>query len=257
MDAGLRDRCYLVTGASGGIGRAIHETLLAEGAFVGAQYHRDRDGVDAVAGERSVPLQADLRDEARVDACFAELVAARGRVDGIVLNAGIWVSDDVPLHEMSLAQWDETLRVDLTAAFLVCRAFLRHLAEQPREAAAIVFVGSTAALFGEAQHADYAAAKAGLVHGLAPSLKNEIVALAPRGRVNSVCPGWVDTPMTAQQVADPALVERATSTMALEKLATPDDVAVSVAFLLSDRLSGHMSGAVLPVAGGMEGRRLK
>jgi 3-oxoacyl-[acyl-carrier protein] reductase len=157
---------------------------------------------------------------------------------------------------MTLAQWRETLEADLTSAFLTCRAFLRHLADVPRETASIVLVGSTAALFGEADHADYAAAKAGMVYGLTRSLKNEIVRLAPRGRVNCVCPGWTDTPMAAGHADDPEVVRRVTSTMALRKIAQPEDVARAVVFLTSDVSAGHISGAIIPVAGGMEGRLL-
>ncbi len=86
---------------------------------------------------------------------------------------------------------------DLTGAFLTTRGFLRHLADSPREEASIVFVASTAALFGEENHTDYSAAKAAMAYGMTRSLKNEIVRLAPRGRVNCVCPGWVMTPMAA------------------------------------------------------------
>jgi len=117
-------------------------------------------------------------------------------------------------------------------------------------------VSSTAAVFGEANHADYAAAKAGMAYGLTHSLKNEIVRLAPLGRVNCVCPGWTDTPMAAGHTDDPAAVHRATATMALRKVARPEDIAAAIVFLTSDRLAGHISGAVLTIAGGMEGRLL-
>jgi len=157
---------------------------------------------------------------------------------------------------MPLDQWRETVDADLTSVFLTCRAFLRHLADQPRESASIVLVGSTAALFGEAGHVDYSAAKAGMTYGLTLSLKNEIVRLAPRGRVDCVCPGWTDTPMAAGHTGDAKAVRRATSTMALRKIARPEDVASAIVFLASDALSGHISGVILPVEGGMEGRLL-
>jgi len=157
---------------------------------------------------------------------------------------------------MSLDQWRETIDADLTSVFFTCRAFLRHLAQEPRESAALVLVGSTAALFGEEGHADYSAAKAALTYGLTLSLKNEIVRLAPRGRVNCVCPGWTRTAMAEYAMSDPKAVRRAQSTMALRKVATPQDVASAIVFLASDRLAGHLSGTILPVAGGMEGRLL-
>ena len=133
---------------------------------------------------------------------------------------------------------------------------MRHLQQVPRESASIVLVGSTAALFGEEGHADYSAAKAGLTYGLNATLKNEIVRLAPRGRVNCVCPGWTDTPMAAAYTGDLQSVKRATATMSLRRIAQPEDVAAAIVFLASDNLAGHISGAVLPVAGGMEGRLL-
>jgi 3-oxoacyl-[acyl-carrier protein] reductase len=259
MEADLRDCCVLITGASGGIGQATARAFAAEGASLALHYRSQSDPVEAIRREVNVPslaVQADLRDERQVDNLFAEIRGAFPQIHAVVVNAGIWNPRAAPLHEMTLARWHGTLDADLTSAFLTCRAFLRHLAEVPREWASIVLVGSTAALFGEADHADYSAAKAGLTYGLTRSLKNEIVRLAPRGRVNCVCPGWTDTPMAAGHADDPEVVDRVTSTMALRKIARPEDVAHAIVFLTSDRLSGHTSGAILPVTGGMEGRLL-
>lgn len=259
MDTGLSGTTVLVTGASGGIGLATARAFAEEGAALVLHYHGRRPPVDALAREVEVPsvvVGADLRDEAAVEALFETALDAFPRLDVVVVNHGIWISRSAPLHAMTLAQWRETQDADLTSAFLVCRAFLRHLAAVPREVAALVLVGSTAALFGEADHADYSAAKAGLSFGLTRSLKNEIVRLAPRGRVNCVCPGWTDTPMAMGFADDPAHLDRATATMPLRKIATAQDVASAIVFLASDRLAGHVSGAIVPVAGGMEGRLL-
>src|SRR5262249_2478237 len=103
--------------------------------------------------------------------------------------------------------------------------------------------------------ADYAAAKAGILDGLLPSLKNEIVRIAPLGRVNAVAPGWTESPMTRGHV-EPEHVLRLTRTMPLRKVATPEDVARQVVVLASDRLWGQVCGQVVVVAGGMEGRVL-
>jgi len=260
MDTGLADSTVLITGASGGIGLACARAFAAEGARLALHYHRRREALDEIApglGAPCVLVGADLIEESQVDAMMDEVLRAFPRLDAIVVNHGIWNPISAPLHEMTLDQWHRTLDTDLTSAFLVCRAYLRHLAEVPREAASVVLVGSTAALFGEADHADYSAAKAGLSYGLTRSLKNEIVRLAPRGRVNCVCPGWTDTPMAAGFADDPAHLARATATMPLAKIATPDDVAAAIVFATSDRLAGHVSGAIVPVAGGMEGRRLR
>ncbi len=95
-----------------------------------------------------------------------------------------------------------------------------------------------------------------MAYGMTRSLKNEIVRLAPLGRVNCVSPGWVDTPMAAASMEDPEAIGKATATMALEKIATAEDVANAIVFFSSSALAGHLSGSILPIAGGMEGRWL-
>ena len=262
MDTGLRDHRILVTGASGGIGAATARALAAEGAHVALHFHRGASAADVLRDElherhgvQAPPLQADLRDELEVDRLFEYAIGALGRLDGVVVNAGVWPAESVPIGRLPLERWLDTVAVNLTGAFLCCRAFVRHLERVPRRDAAIVLVGSTAGIFGEPGHGDYAATKAGL-RGLMLSLKNEIAHTAPRGRVNLVSPGWTATPMAEAALADAALVARVTATMALRKVASPEDIAAAIAFLLSPKLAGHVSGLELPVAGGMEGRLL-
>src|SRR5262249_17114726 len=132
------------------------------------------------------------------------------------------------------------------------RSIVKHQMAEP----AAVLIGSTAGMFGEAGHADYAAAKAGLTYGLARTLKNEIARIALRGRVNVVCPGWTATPLTQRFTENPERVRRALQTIALRKVARAHDVAMAVVYLASAHLSGHVSGQVLTVSGGMEGRVL-
>ena len=156
------------------------------------------------------------------------------------------------MWELPLERWRATIDANLTATFLTARGFLRRL----RGHGSLVLVGSTAGLFGEAGHADYAAAKSAILGGLLLSLKNEIVRIAPAGRVNAVAPGWTASPMTRDSLADPGLVDRISRTMPLRKVATPEDVARQVVVLASDELSGHVTGQVVTVAGGMEGRVL-
>jgi 3-oxoacyl-[acyl-carrier protein] reductase len=167
-----------------------------------------------------------------------------------VAVAGKWPEEDVALWELPLERWEATLRANLTSAFLTARGFLRSVAE--RGHGSLVFVGSTAGSFGEAGHADYAAAKAALV-GLMLSAKNEVVRVAPLARVNAVFPGWTESPMT-RGVIDPEQVRRVSRTMALRKVAQPEDVARQIVVLASDELSGHVTGEIVTVAGGMEGR---
>jgi 3-oxoacyl-[acyl-carrier protein] reductase len=254
MDLGLEGAGVLVTGASGGIGSAVARVMAAEGALVGVHYHGNVEAAEALAAEiGGVPLRADLRDEAQADALVPAAVAALGRLDACVANAGVWPSEDVPVAEMSLERWRATLDANLTATFLTARGFLRHV--EGTGEGALVMVSSTAGLFGEGGHADYAAAKAAIAHGLLLSLKNEVVRTAPRARVNVVAPGWTVSPMTASDLT-PEMVGRVTSTMALRKIAETTDIAQAVAWLCSPRAAGHITGHVLTVAGGMEGRLL-
>src|SRR5205809_3993615 len=183
--------------------------------------------------------------------CSPRRCAAVGRIDICAAVAGIWPSADEPVWELPLERWEETLRANLTATFLTARAFLREVGRNGH--GNLVLVGSTAGRFGEAGHADYASAKAAIQVGLLLSLKNEIVRIAPRGRVNAVAPGWTYSPMT-RGALDERLVERISRTMALRKVATAEDVARAVVVLASDELSGHVTGELVTVAGGMEGR---
>ncbi len=255
METGLAGKGVLVTGASGGIGAACARAFAAEGARVAVHYHRGEERARDVAAElEGAPVvQADLTDEVEVERVFGEARSALGRIDVCAAIAGVWPSDDVPVWELSLERWEQTLRQNLTSTFLTARGFLREV-ERNGEGS-LVLVGSTAGIVGEAGHADYAAAKSGVLGGLLLSLKNEIVRIAPRGRVNAVAPGWTESPMTRGRV-DPEAVRRISRTMALRKVARPDDVARQVVVLASDELSGHVTGQVVTVAGGMEGRVL-
>ena len=254
MDLGLKNASVLVTGASGGIGEATARAFAAEGAKVGVHYFSNREAAEAIADDiGGVALQADLRDEAEADALVPAAVDALGRLEACVANAGVWPADDVPVADMSLERWDETLRANLTATMLTARGYLRHVRE--RGEGSLVLVASTAGEFGEAGHADYAAAKAAIAYGLARSLKNEVVRDVPNARVNVVSPGWTLTPM-AEDALTPETLQTITATMPLRKVATPQDIANAIVWLSSPAVSGHVTGEVVTVAGGMEGRLL-
>lgn len=263
MDTQLKDQVVLITGASGGIGSAIARAFAAEGASLVLHCHCNLTGLRKLKNELTVPIllvSADLTKEAAVQKMFAKAQQHFGRVDTLVANAGRWETRDVRLQDMSLQQWRQTMDVVLTSVFLCMRDFFRLVADQQR--GNVVLIGSTAAVFGEAGHADYASAKAALAFGLTRSLKNELARLAPHtknycgGRVNCVCPGWTVVPRNAAKLADTPMLRKITATMALPKIARPEDMANAVVFLASDQLAGHITGQTLTIAGGMEGRML-
>ncbi|MGH2809203.1 MAG: SDR family NAD(P)-dependent oxidoreductase [Actinomycetota bacterium] len=255
METDLKDKVVLVTGAAGGIGGALVGAFADEGARVVVHYRSSEDRARRLAEENGgIALPADLTDEAQVDELFARAVEECGTVDVLVANAGMWPSVDEPVWEMSLERWRATTAINLDGTFLCCRAFLRHV--KKTGVGNIVLISSTAGLIGEAGHADYASAKSALAGGLLLSLKNEIVRIAPNGRVNAVCPGWTATEMARDALEQEGFVERITRTMALQKVGTGEDVARVVVALASDRVSGHVTGQVVTVAGGMEGRVL-
>lgn len=255
MDTGLEGKGVLITGAAGGIGSALARAFAAEGGRVAVHYRSSRERALSIAEEiGGVAVQADLTVESEADALVPEVVQHLGRLDVLVANAGAWPSADEPIWQMSLERWQRTLAANLDSVFLSCRAFLRHV--EKTKVGNIVIISSTAGLIGEAGHSDYAAAKGALASGFLRSLKNEITRIAPLGRVNVVCPGWTETEMARDALAQEGFVERITRTMPLRKVGRAEDVARVVMALASEEISGHVTGEVITVAGGMEGRVL-
>lgn len=264
MDLQLADSVVLITGASGGIGRALAEAFAAEGAWLvltGLSRQAELEAWVATRAwrERALCLRADAARPAEIEAAFARAVERWGRVDVTVANAGAWPREPELLHQASEARIRGALEANLSSALFTARAFLATLERSgPRadaRGASLCLVGSTAGRFGERHHCEYAVAKAGL-YGLLHTLKSEIVLLDPYARVNLVEPGWTATELVQRELEQPGVIERVTRTMPLRQLARPLDVARAVVWLSSPAASRHTSGQVLTVAGGMEGRGL-
>jgi 3-oxoacyl-[acyl-carrier protein] reductase len=244
---GLRGKRALVTGGSRGIGRATALLLAQAGADVAIGYRsRTRDAEETVAelrgaGVRASAHAADLADERETEAFFDSAMGALGGLDVVVANAGIWPPDAVPLAEMPSVQWQRTLTANLDSVFHTARLAARHLADDGR----LVLVSSTAGQRGEAFHGDYAASKGAIIS----LTKGLAVELAPRGvTVNCVAPGWVETEMIEQPVADGGR-ERIAATIPLGRIASVDDIAGPIVFLCS-ALARHVTGEILNVNGG-------
>jgi len=255
-------RHVLVTGSAGGIGLAVAEAFLREGAKVTLHYRTSAESLQSLRSDRTFLAKAELSSEADVIAMFTAATAALGPIDVVIANHGVFPAQDVHIQDMAVEQFQSTLSNNLLSTFLLCKHFLRHLADRRAndpsvESGNVVIIGSTSGLFGERGHIDYSCSKSALMYGFMKTLKNEIVLVVPKGRVNCVAPGWVLTKMAQDAVSrDPSVLDRACRTVAMRKVAQPEDVAQSVLFLADDTRAGHLSGTTLECHGGMEGRIL-
>ena len=240
-------RVALVTGASRGIGRAVAVALAADGHRVAACFGSDAaagsetcQAIESQGGE-ALAVQVDVSRPDSVDAAFTKVEDAWGKVEVLVSNAGI--NRDGLVMRMGDDQWAEVLRTNLDGAFHLVRRATPGMVRA--RWGRIVLVGSVVGLSGSPGQANYAAAKAGLI-GLTRTIARE---LGSRGiTANLVAPGPIVTAMT-DALSEERRVQM-TGQVPLGRFGTPEEVAAAVAFLCSDA-AGYVSGAVLPVDGGM------
>jgi glucose 1-dehydrogenase len=247
----------LVTGANSGIGEACAIALGATGAAVCVNYHSDPQEAERVAGvireggSAAIAIEADVSDEAQVQAMFAEAIKAFGTIDILVNNAGL--QQDAAFHEMTLKQWNTVLSVNLGGQFLCAREavreFLRRgvVPEVSSAAGKIICMSSVHEVIPWAGHVNYAASKGGVMQ-LMKSLAQEV---APKKiRVNSIAPGAIKTPINRQAWETPAALAELLKLIPDGRVGVPEDIARAAVWLASDA-SDYVTGTTLFVDGGM------
>lgn len=246
---GLEGRVCVVTGAASGIGRAVAESLAEAGAWV-ALVDRNGDVVRQVAheiaesGARVLALECDIADEAAVSAAALRVRSELGPVAGLVNNAGLLRPG--ALEDVSVAEWNAVLAINLTGYLLCAREFGRDMLAAGR--GSIVHIASVSALHPQTRSGAYSASKAGVL------LLNKQMAAewGPRGvRSNAICPGMIRTALSARFYEEPGFEARRAAVTASRRVGEPVDIAEPALFLLSDR-AGYVNGTELVVDGGLD-----
>ena len=249
---GLQGKKVLVTGGASGIGAATATRFLEEGALV-CVLDRSTEARARIANELpglSAVLDADVADRDAVEAAFAEAVQRMGAVDVLINNAGISIRHD--FLDITAAEWNETLAVNLTGVFHMAQTAARHMME--KGGGVIINTASTSGTVGYPHYADYNATKGGVI-ALTKAMALE---LAPTVRVNAISPGYCLTPMQRAEYTD-EMLERVNSKIPMGRHAKPEEIAALFAFLSSEDAafaSGHvyvMDGA--ETTGGLASQR--
>jgi 3-oxoacyl-[acyl-carrier protein] reductase len=237
----------IVTGSSRGVGRATAVRLAEGGANVVVNYltnHLEADETIRLCeakGASAIAVQGDVSDLIAAQSIAKAALERFGRIDLLVCNAGIW--DGAPIEEMSEELWNKVINTNLKSAWAMSRACVPAMKKQG--SGAIVLVSSTAGQRGEAGYSNYAASKGGQI-SFTKALATE---LAPRIRVNAVAPGWIETAMVRPVFEDKDYEQRVIDSIPLKRIATTDDIALSICFLLSS-WSRHITGEILNINGG-------
>lgn len=243
----LSGKTAIVTGGSRGIGRATALRLAEAGANVVVNYLQAEEAAEEVVedcrsfGVEAIAIKVDVAKFADAKKLTDLTVEKFGQVDILVANAGIW--EGSPIDEMSEELWDRVLDANLKGTWTVCRTATEVFKKQ--NSGNIVIVSSTAGQRGEAGYSNYAASKGGQI-SFTKALSNE---LAPNIRVNCVAPGWVDTALNDEVFSDASFFQRIVENVPLKRVATADDIALSIVFLASD-WSRHITGEVININGG-------
>lgn len=248
MTARLTGKTALVTGAATGIGRAIADRFIAEGARV-VYADRDTAGVERAAhASGALAVTIDICDESSVEEGYARVSEQGWDLDVIVANAGVQLfGRDAPIADLDLATWRQTVDVNLTGTFLTVKHGVRALRTQGR-GGSVILTGSPTALNGEgADFTAYSSSKAGM-HGLARAVAGAYA--KDNIRVNTVVPGYTETGLVAAIRDDPSSRAAIISRIPLGRAGTPGDVEGAMVFLASDD-GAFATGAEFRVDGGM------
>jgi glucose 1-dehydrogenase len=247
----------LVTGANSGIGAGIARALAAAGASVVVNYVRNPEDAERVVAEigavggRATAIQADVSSETAVQTMFREMVKAYGGIDILVNNAGL--QKDAPLADMTLADWEFVIKVNLTGQFLCAREAIRCFLRQginptvSSAAGKILCVSSVHDLIPWAGHANYAASKGGVMM-LMKTLAQEYA--AHKIRVNGISPGAIKTPINMSAWDTPEKEAALLELIPYGRVGITEDIGRAAVWLASD-LSDYMIGTTLYVDGGM------
>ncbi|MEJ5183572.1 MAG: 3-oxoacyl-[acyl-carrier-protein] reductase [Rectinemataceae bacterium] len=240
MSGKLDQKVCIITGASRGIGKAIADRFLAEGARV---YALSRSPYEAPAEHAGSAhwIACDVTSESSIESAVESILASEGRIDVLVNNAGI--TKDGLVMRMKTEDWDAVLSANLRSAFIASRAVLRTMLRQ--RSGCILNISSIVGIHGNGGQANYAASKAGLI-GFTKSLAREVGSRAVR--VNAIAPGYIETAMT--EVLPDTLKESMKTGIPLGRPGSPAEVAAAALFLCGPDAS-YITGVVLNVDGGM------